>query len=87
MSVWDANNEQSQNAKNAMDDYSQGSYNPGWHNCRGLLNDGLEAAGYIEGCDFSAKTMPSAANAEDIALGTARDLTKILKKIQKGYTE
>ena len=29
----------------------------------------------------------SAANTEDIALGTARDLTKILKKIQKCYTE
>ena len=29
----------------------------------------------------------SAANTEDIALGSARDLTKILKKIQKGYTE
>ncbi len=29
----------------------------------------------------------STANTEDIALGKARDLTKILKKIQKGYTE
>ena len=29
----------------------------------------------------------SAANTEDIALGTVRDLTKILKKIQEGCTE
>ena len=87
MSVWNANNQQSQAAKDSMDTYIQDGYNPGWHNCRGVLNDGLEAAGYVKGDDFSAKTAPAIANTEDIGLGTARDLTKTLKTIQKGYAE
>ena len=87
MSVWNANNQQSQAAKNSMDVYIQEGYNPGWHNCRGVLNEGLEAAGFVKGDDFSAKTAPATANTEDIGLGTARDLTETLKTIQKGYTE
>ena len=87
MSEWDANNQQSNAAKNAMDDYVNGSYNPGWHNCRGVLNNGLEAAGYIKGDDFSKKTAPATANTEDIALGTANDLTNTLKNIQRRYAE
>ena len=87
MSEWNANNQQSNAAKNAMDDYVNGSYNPGWHNCRGVLNNGLEAAGYIKGDDFSKKTAPATANTEDIGLGTANDLTETLKNIQRRYAE
>ena len=86
MSEWDANNQQSNAAKSAMDNYVNGAYNPGWHNCRGVLNDGLEAAGYVKGTDFSAKTAPALANTEDVNL-SARDLTKTLKSIQRRYAE
>lgn len=87
MSVWNAGNTQSQAAKDAMDDYVQGGYNPSTHNCRGTLDAGLEAAGYTKGSDHSAKTAPAAANTEDIGLGTAKDLTQTLKNIQRGYAE
>ena len=73
--------------KKEYNDYVNCSYNPGWHNCRGVLNNGLEAAGYIKGDDFSKKTAPATANTEDIGLGTANDLTETLKNIQRRYAE
>ena len=86
MAMWDADNSQSIIAKATMDSYVTSHYDPGEHNCRGNLKAGLEKAGYVVNSDFSAKTSPATANTEDVGL-EAKDLTKLLRSIQRSYAE
>ncbi len=83
MTGWNADNEKSQAAKNAMDSYVQEDYDADEHNCRQALDAGLEAAGYTKGIDFGGSFVPNTARIQDEATARFWNLTDWLKSMQK----